>query len=62
MKVAVTGGNGFLGSEITRQARMSGLDVVQLSRQQCKIDCGVQLRVVDFDHSGSIGEKSNRIR
>jgi len=54
MRIAVTGGNGFLGSEITRQASMSGLDVVQLSRQRCKTDCAVKLQVVDFDHSESI--------
>ena len=54
MKVALTGGSGFLGSEITRQASMSGLDIVQLSRRQSKINCGVKLKVVDFNHSESI--------
>lgn len=54
MRVALTGGSGFLGSEITRQAIISGLDIVQLSRQRSKIDCDVKHEVIDFNHPESI--------
>ena len=56
MKVALTGGSGFLGREITRQASISGLDVVQLCRQSRKFDHDAKLEVVDFDHPDSINK------
>lgn len=48
MKVAVTGANGFVGREVCAALGAGGIDVVAVTRRECKID-GVSKNIVVSD-------------